>query len=47
MLLGTLADRHRHAIIVVSHADVIRSAVLWFAGRSLDDFHQFRSRLPQ
>jgi broad specificity phosphatase PhoE len=41
-LLTRLADRHRHATIaVVSHAEVIRSAVLWFAGRSLDDFHQF------
>jgi broad specificity phosphatase PhoE len=37
-----LAHRHRHATIaVVSHAEVIRSAVLWVAGRSLDDFHQF------
>jgi broad specificity phosphatase PhoE len=37
-----LAHRHRHATIaVVSHAEAIRSAVLWAAGRSLDDFHQF------
>ena len=41
-LLTTLADRHRNATLaVVSHAEVIRSAVLWFAGRSLDDFDQF------
>jgi broad specificity phosphatase PhoE len=41
-LLTTLAQRHRHGTIaVVSHAEVIRSAVLWSAGRSLDDFHQF------
>jgi len=41
MLLTRLAARHPHGIIaVVSHAEVIRSAILWFAGRSLDDFHQ-------
>lgn len=41
-LLTRLADRHRDGTIaVVSHAEVIRSAVLWFAGRSLDDFDQF------
>ncbi len=41
-LVARLADRHRHGTIaVVSHAEVIRSAVLWFAGRSLDDFLQF------
>ena len=40
-LVARLADRHRHGTIaVVSHAEVIRSAVLWFAGRSLDDFLQ-------
>ncbi len=41
MLLTRLAARHPHGIIaLVSHAEVIRSAILWFAGRSLDDFHQ-------
>ncbi|MFL6278483.1 MAG: histidine phosphatase family protein [Vicinamibacterales bacterium] len=41
MLLTRLAARHPHGnIALVSHAEVIRSAVLWFAGRSLDDFHQ-------
>lgn len=41
-LLTRLADRHRQGTLaVVSHAEVIRSAVLRFAGRSLDDFHQF------
>jgi broad specificity phosphatase PhoE len=41
MLLTRLAARHPHGIIaLVSHSEVIRSAILWFAGRSLDDFHQ-------
>jgi broad specificity phosphatase PhoE len=40
-LLTRLAARHRTgAIALVSHAEIIRSAVLWFSGRSLDDFHQ-------
>jgi len=41
MLLTRLANRHRDGhIVLVSHAEVIRSAVLWCLGRSLDDFHQ-------
>jgi len=41
-VLGRLAARHARGVIaVVTHAEVIRSAILWFAGRSLDDFHQF------
>jgi len=41
-LITRLGERHRGGtIVVVSHGEVIRSAVLWFAGRSLDDFHQF------
>lgn len=40
-LLTRLAGRHRTGTIaLMSHAEVIRSAVLWFSGRSLDDFHQ-------
>jgi broad specificity phosphatase PhoE len=41
MLLTRLANRHRDGhVVLVSHAEVIRSAVLWCLGRSLDDFHQ-------
>jgi broad specificity phosphatase PhoE len=41
-LLTRLAGRHRSGIIaLVSHAEIIRCAVLWYAGRSLDDFQQF------
>lgn len=41
MLLTRLAERHSNGIIaLVSHAEVIRCAILWFAGRSLDDFHR-------
>lgn len=41
-LITRMAGRHgRGVITLVSHAEVIRSAILWFAGRSLDDFHQF------
>jgi broad specificity phosphatase PhoE len=40
-LISRLADRHRPGTIaIVSHAEVIRSAVLWFDRRSLDDFDQ-------
>jgi len=40
-LVSRLADRHRPGTIaIVSHAEVIRSAILWFTGRSLDDFDQ-------
>jgi len=41
MLLSRLAARHRRGTLaLVSHAEIIRSAILWFSGRSLDDFHQ-------
>jgi broad specificity phosphatase PhoE len=41
MLLSRLAARHRSGTIaLVTHAEIIRSAILWFSGRSLDDFHQ-------
>jgi broad specificity phosphatase PhoE len=40
-VLTRLAGRHRTGTIaLVSHAEVIRSALLWFSGRSLDDFQQ-------
>lgn len=40
-LLSRLAARHRSGTIaLVTHAEIIRSAILWFSGRSLDDFHQ-------
>jgi broad specificity phosphatase PhoE len=41
MLLSRLAARHRRGTLaLVSHAEIIRAAILWFSGRSLDDFHQ-------
>jgi broad specificity phosphatase PhoE len=41
MLLSRLTARHRRGTLaLVSHAEIIRSAILSFSGRSLDDFHQ-------
>lgn len=41
MLLTRLANRHHEGhIVLVSHAEIIRAAVLWCLGRSLDDFHR-------
>jgi probable phosphoglycerate mutase len=40
LLQRVTADAEGGTIVLVSHAELIRSAVLWFNGRSLDEFHQ-------